>query len=197
LKKLVGGTIQVTQDDLQRGFESNFGERVELLAIVLGNHRQAQKVWEMARNNPTDQFFGELAHQYSIEPTSRANFGKVPPIRKHGGQPLVEKEAFRLKAGELSGVVAIGDQYVILRCQGRTKPVVTEFNLVQDELQKDLHEKKLRIAMAKEFDRLKESAQIDNFLTGTSQLGARPSNGVASQASHVEPARRPATPVRR
>ncbi|MCH5373166.1 MAG: peptidylprolyl isomerase, partial [Planctomycetes bacterium] len=189
LKKLVGDKIQVTQDDVQKGFESNFGERVEVLAMVLGSHRQAQQVWEQARNNSTDEFFGELAHQYSIEPTSRANFGKVPPIRKFGGQPLVEKEAFQLKPGELSGLIAVGDQYVILRCIGRTKPVVTDLSLVQVELQKDLHEKKLRIAMAEEFDRLKESAQIDNFLAGTSQLGLRPgATKTASPASYAQPA---------
>jgi hypothetical protein len=196
LKKLIGDQIQVTQEDLQKGFESNFGQRVEVLAMVLSNHRQAQSVWEMARNNPTDQFFGELAHQYSIEATSRSNFGKVPPIRKHGGQPLVEREAFRLKPGELSGIIAIGDQFVILRCLGLTQPVVTDFNLVKDELQKDLHEKKLRIAMAKEFDRLKETAQIDNFLAGTSQTGARPAGG-AAQASFVQPAASPPPTIRR
>jgi len=197
LKKLVGDNVQVTQDDLQKGFESNFGERVEVLAMVLGTHRQAQQVWDMARGNSTDQFFGELAHQYSIEPTSRANFGKVPPIRKHGGQPLVETEAFRLKPGELSGIIAIGDQYVVLRCLGRTKPVVTDFNLVKDELQKDLREKKLRIAMAQEFDRLQDTAQIDNFLAGSSQLGVRPAAATASPASFVEPAGTSSGAVRR
>ncbi len=196
LKKLVGERVQVTSEDMQRGFESNFGERVEVLAMVLSNHRQAQSVWEMARNNPTDQFFGELAHQYSIEPTSRANFGKVPPIRKHGGQPVVEREAFKLKPGELSGIIAIGDQFVILRCLGRTQPVVTDFDLVKDELHKELHEKKLRVAMAKEFDRLRESAQIDNFLAGTSQLGSR-GRATAAQAGHVQPAGQRAPTVRR
>jgi len=187
LKKLVRHKVEVTDDDLKKGFESNFGERVEVLAIVLGNQRQAQTVWDMARNNPTDQFFGELAHQYSIEPMSRANYGKVPPIRRYGGQPLVEKEAFRLKPGELSGIIAVGEKYVILRCLGRTKPVVTDFNLVKDELQRDIEEKKLRIAMAEEFDRLRESAQIDNFLTGLSQTGTRRGVPKASPASYQAP----------
>jgi hypothetical protein len=105
----------------------------------------------------------------------------VPPLRRHSGQPLVEKEAFRLKAGELSGIIAVGEQYVILRCLGRTEPVVTDIEVVRDELYKDLHEKKLRLAMAREFDRLKESAQIDNFLAGTSQAGRRPAAPAAAR----------------
>ncbi len=186
LKKLVDSRVQVTDEDMQKGFKSNFGERVEVLAIVMSDHRQAQQVWGQARDNPTDLFFGKLANQHSIEPTSRANFGKVPPLKNYGGQPLLEEEAFKLKAGELSGIIAVGDKYVILRCLGRTKPIVTEFDVVKDELYKDIHEKKLRIAMAKEFDRLKETAQIDNFLTGTNQAGGRLGVPRASPAGYQE-----------
>ena len=197
LKKLVGESVEVTAEDLQKGFESNFGERVEVLAIVLGNQRQAQTVWDMARNNPTDQFFGELANQYSVEPSSRSNFGQVPPLRKHSGQPLLEKEAFRLKPGELSGIIAMGDKYVILRCLGRTQPIVKDFNAVKDELYRDILEKKLRLAMAKEFDRLKGTSQIDNFLAGTSQAGRLAGAKTASQTSFEQPLAPAAKPAKR
>jgi parvulin-like peptidyl-prolyl isomerase len=173
LKSLVGDGIQVTQEDLEKGFDANYGERVEVLAVVLSNQRQANSVWAMARDNPTDEFFGELAHQYSIEPVSRANYGKVPPIRRHSGQPTVEEEAFALQAGELSGILAVGDKYIILRCLGRTDPVVQDFAAVESELRKDLHEKKLRVAMAERFDQLRETAQIQNYIEGTSQRGSR------------------------
>jgi parvulin-like peptidyl-prolyl isomerase len=196
LKQLVGDTIQVTKEDLEKGFAANYGERVEILAIVVGNQRQANTVWEMARNNPTDQFFGELASQYSVEPVSRGNFGKVPPIRRYGGQPLIEEEAFRLKAGELSGIISVGDKYIIVKCLGRTEPVVQDMAAVEPELRKDLHEKKLRVAMAQEFDRLKESARIDNFLSGSSTTGSRAASvptsaaGAATVPSPLAPTRR-------
>ncbi|MBW3599920.1 MAG: peptidylprolyl isomerase, partial [Planctomycetes bacterium] len=173
LKKLVGGDVTVTEEDLQKGFESNFGERVEVLAVVLGDQRQAQTVWEMARDNPTEQFFAQLARQYSIEPVSQANGGVVPPIRRHGGQGELETEAFRLKPGDLSAIVNVAGKSIIMRCLGRTKPTVTDFSAVRDELYKDIREKKLRIAMAAQFDQLIEGAQIDNFLTGSSQIGKR------------------------
>jgi parvulin-like peptidyl-prolyl isomerase len=173
LKKLVGSRVEVTDEDLRRGYESNYGERVEVQAIVCGDQRQAQKVWEMARNNNTEPMFTELAQQYSIEPSSKANGGKVPPIRRFGGSPLIEEEAFKLKQNELSGIVAVDGQYIILRCLGRTKPVQTNFNDVRPELVKDIQEKKLRMLMTKEFDRLRETSQVDNFVAGTSQSGAR------------------------
>jgi parvulin-like peptidyl-prolyl isomerase len=187
LKKLVGGRVEVTDEDLRKGFESNYGERVELQAIVSSDLRQAQKVWELARNNNTEAFFSELAQQYSIEPSSRSNGGKVPPIRRYGGSPIIEEEAFKLKAGELSGIVAVDGQFIIMRCQGRTRPVQTDFSAVRAELTKDIEEKKLRVLMTKEFDRLREVAQVDNFLAGSSQSGARPNSPVTLAPSGSAP----------
>jgi parvulin-like peptidyl-prolyl isomerase len=176
LKKLVGGSVQVTEEDLQKGFESNYGERVEVQAIVLSDHRQASKVFDLARNNNTEAFFSELAQQYSVEPSSRANGGKVPPIPRHGGSKQIEDEAFKLQAGELSGIVAVENQFIIIRCLGRTKPVQVNADEVRPGLAKDIHEKRLRVQMTRKFDELREGAQIDNFLVGVSQSGQRPTS---------------------
>jgi len=173
LKQLVAGTIEVSDEDLRRGFASNFGPRAEVLAIVLGDQRTAQKVWDMARGNPTEKFFGELASQYSIEPVSQSNIGRVPPVARYGGQDVIEEEAFKLEPGELSGIIVSGDRYVILRLQGYTEPVVNDFDAVKEELVRDLTERKQRLAMATKFDDLKEAAQIDNFLAGTSRTARR------------------------
>src|SRR4029453_45664 len=37
LKKLVGGKVAITEEDLKKGYEANYGERVEVLAIVLSD----------------------------------------------------------------------------------------------------------------------------------------------------------------
>jgi hypothetical protein len=191
LKKLVGTQVPVSDEDLRKSYESNYGERVELQAIVFTDLRQAQKVWDLARNNNTEPFFADLAQQYSVEPSSRSNAGKVPPIRRFGGSPVIEEEAFKLKAGELSGIVAVDGQFIIMRCLGRTKPVPTDFNSVRAELVKDIQEKKLRSQMTKEFDRLREVAQVDNFMAGTSQSGGKPASAVT--LSPTQPAQRVGT----
>jgi parvulin-like peptidyl-prolyl isomerase len=167
LRKLVLGAVKVSEEDLQKGFEANYGPRVRCRAIVLGNFRRAQEVWEKARRNATVEFFGALAEQYSIEPGSQALRGEVPPIRKHGGQPALEKEAFALKPGELSGIIQLGDKFVILYCEGHTKPVTENLAEVRDLLYQDIFEKKVRQAMGEYFAHLKESATIDNYLAGT------------------------------
>ena len=171
LKLLVEDQINVSQEDLNKAFEANFGERVEALAIVLPDQRTAQKVWQLAKANPTPQFFGELAHQYSTEPSSQANYGKVPPIGRFGGRKKLEDEAFLLEPGELSGLIEVGEHWIVLMCLGRTEPIVTDRSdpKVQQQLYDDIYEKKLRMAMAERFSNIKSAASIDNFLLGTTQ----------------------------
>ena len=171
LKTIVSGVVKVTAEDLQKGFEANFGPRVEVLWIECNDHRKALKIWNMASANPTREYFGELAHQYSIDPASMSNYGVVPPIQRHGGRPELEKEAFRLKAGEISNVVQRGESWVTMLCLGHTDPVVTDPDAVRQDLSDDILEKKMRIAMGRAFSRLRDHAQIDNFLKGTSQPG--------------------------
>lgn len=168
LKKLVG-PVPVTQDDLDKSFTATFGPRVRCRAVVLDNQRRAQEVWQIARQNPTPEIIGNLAEQYSVDPTSKALRGEVPPIQKYSGQPALEREAFALKTGELSGIIQIADRFMILLCEGYTKPVEVTFDEVREELHRDIFEKKQRIEMARYFTHLRESASIDNFLAGTSQ----------------------------
>ena len=168
LKKLVG-PVPVTQDDLDKAFTATFGPRVRCRVVVLDNQRRAQEVWQIARQNPTPETIGNLAEKYSVDPTSKALRGEVPPIQKHSGQPALEREAFALKTGELSGIIQIADRFMILLCEGYTKPVEVTFDEVREELHRDIFEKKQRIEMARYFTHLRESASIDNFLAGTSQ----------------------------
>jgi parvulin-like peptidyl-prolyl isomerase len=169
LKKLTSGSIQITQDDLQKGFDANYAERVRCRAIVLASMRRAQEVWAKARENDSMEFFGDLAEEYSVEPTSKSLRGEVPPIRRFGGQPQLEDVAFELKPGELSGIIQIGNQFVILKCEGRTEPVQVSAQEVQQILYDDIFEKKLRMAMSSKFEEIRSHARIDNYLAGTSQ----------------------------
>lgn len=191
LKKLVKDQVKITDADLKKGFAANYGPGIEVLAIVVGNQRVAQTVWDMARSNKTKAYFAELASEYSTEPVSRANMGQVPPIRRHSGQKLVEDEAFRLTPKDpLSGIVAIGDRFIIMYYLGKTKPVVDSMEDVKGELTREINDKKMRYAMANEFERLRESAQIDNFLAGTTQSGTartqQPSRSSPSLARPVQ-----------
>ncbi|MCE9605469.1 MAG: peptidyl-prolyl cis-trans isomerase, partial [Planctomycetia bacterium] len=197
LKKLVAPSVQVTDEDLQKGFEANYGPRVKCSAIVHNQMRKAQEVWELARDNPTAEHFGVLAEQYSVDSVSRALRGEVPPLQRHGGQPLLEKEAFALKPGEMSGIIQVDESFVVLFCEGYTQPRNIDFAEVRDMIREDVYEKKLRVSMAREYRRLQDTARIDNFIAGTVQspsLGKSIEGGTkeaavggAVQAGYVAP----------
>ena len=183
LKMLVGDKVEVTDEDLQKGYDANYGPRVRCLAIVLNNQRRAQQVFELARKNNTPEYFGELATQYSVEPGSQAMNGEVPPIKKYGGQPLLEEEAFQLKPGEISGVIQVGDKFIILRCEEYIAPAKVDFDMVRDEIHQDLLEKKARLAMATEFERLQSAATVDNYLAGSSRSPKQQRAGTLLEAN--------------
>ena len=172
LQKLVG-KVPVSKEDLDKAFAATFGPRAKCRVIVLDNQRRAQEVWQLAREQLSVERIGELAEKYSVDPTSRTLRGEVPPIQRHGGQPALEREAFALKPGELSGVVQVSDRFIVLFCEGYTSPASVQFAEVRDELFADILEKKQRIEMARYFSHLREGAAIDNFLAGTSQSPAQ------------------------
>ena len=173
LRKLTSAKVQVTEEDVRNGFEANYGPRARCRVIVLSQLRRAEQVWEMARKHPTADYFGDLAAQYSVEGSSRALRGETPPIAKHCGQPVLEKEAFALKPGEMSGVIQLGDKFIILFCEGYTKPEVVELANVRDLIEEDVRGKKQRLAMSEFFERLQDTASIDNFLSTKSQSSQR------------------------
>jgi parvulin-like peptidyl-prolyl isomerase len=190
LKKLTASTVEVTPEDINKSFQANFGERVRCRAIVLPTMRRAQEVWDKARRNPSIEFFGDLAEEYSIEPTSKALRGEVPPIQRYGGQEHLEKAAFVLEEGQLSGIIQVADKFLILRCEGRTEPVNVNLEVVREDLARDIYEKKLRIAMSEKFESIRENSRIDNYLAGTSS--APPERTANSKGSLMEdPAVRP------
>jgi parvulin-like peptidyl-prolyl isomerase len=198
LKQLTGSSIKIDPQDLEKSFAANYGERVRCRAIVLGNMRRAQEVWAKARQNPSPDYFGDLAAEYSIEPQSKSLRGEVPPIRRYGGQPQLEDAAFELAEGELSGIIQLGDKFVVLKCEGRTEPVEVNPQEVRDILYQDLFEKKLRMAMNDKFAEIRSLARIDNYLAGTSQAPERvrskadPNKRTLSDTYRVDSAVRPA-----
>jgi hypothetical protein len=189
--KVLVGDVKVTDQDIEQGYQANYGSKAEVRAIVVGNARVAQEVWQKARANPTVDFFGKLAEQYSIEPSSKSNQGRVPAIHQYGGQPELQVEIFkRMKdvtrpEDHISSIVQVGEQYVILYLEGFTEAQKIGKDEVRSLIYEDVHEKKCRVAMSREFDKIKDNARIDNYLANKSQSpqrisaasGARPVHG--------------------
>jgi parvulin-like peptidyl-prolyl isomerase len=171
LKRLTQKSVQVTQEDVQRSFDANFGKKVRCLAVSFGpqDHRRAQEVWDMANKQKTPENFGDLAEKYAVDPDIRLARGVIPPIGRYSGAPELEREAFSLKAGEMSQIVQSDEALVILYCLGYVEPAVTKIDEVRADLIADIFEKKQKMAAAMYYENLFESARLDNYLTGESR----------------------------
>jgi len=167
LKKLAGDNVQVTQQDMQQAFVRDYGQMVKARMIMLDNFRRAQEAYEKARKNPEN--FDELAQEYSIEPNSRSLGGTIPHVRRYSGNETLEDAAFKLKPGQVSGILEVDHgRYVILKCEGFTEPVVSNMEQVKDDLYEQVKEEKIQQAVAEVFQKLKNDARVDNYLKRTS-----------------------------
>lgn len=188
LKKLAGTEVQVTEQDMQTGFERDYGPRMQGRMIMIeGNSRQAAEVWEKCNAAPAE--FDRIAREHSADPNTRPLGGVIPPVRRHGGNKQIEDAAFRLQPGEVSAVIQVAEnRYVILKCEAFTDPIVTDIKTVWNDLYSQLVEEKTQLAVANVFTQIKEKAVVHNFLTRTtSGRPVTPASGGTQTATPIVP----------
>ena len=78
-------------------------------------------------------------------------------------------------------MVQVETQFIILRCEGRTEPVVTSLDEVKDQLVEDLRERKTQELVAVLFNQLKEEIRVDNYLTNRSEGRTTGNSGAIRQ----------------
>jgi foldase protein PrsA len=185
LKKLAGEQVELTEEDMQKAYLRNYGPRVKARMILTDNPRRAREVWEKAAADPEN--FEKLAQEFSIDPNSRALGGTIPPIPRYSGNETLETAAFKLEAGEISGIIELqSGRYAILKCEGRTEQVVESIDEVRDTLYEELMEAKTQESVAKVFETIKKNTLVDNYLTQTSTGPNRPFTGGAAPAGAVQ-----------
>ncbi|MCL2005229.1 MAG: peptidylprolyl isomerase [Planctomycetaceae bacterium] len=170
LKRLTRQHVNVTEDDIQRSFEANYGQRIQCLAIFFNatDQRRAMEVWQMANRHRTEEAFADLAERYSFDPSSRQGKGVIPPIARHTGHPELEAAAFSLQPGELSQIIQIDDSFVILFCVRHIESLPVQIEDVRGDLIADIFEKKQQHIISLYFERLFEQSVWANHLTGES-----------------------------
>lgn len=169
LKRLAKNDIEITESDLQKSYESNFGDKIRCRAITFeySDQRRAMEVWNMAKMNPNEKYFSELAEKYSSDPTLRLSGGVIPLIHKHSGSPILEETAFKLQIGELSQIISVNDNLMILFCTGKEPATNVKLEDVKPELIEDLYSKKQKIVVAAYYENLYKNSIIINNLANT------------------------------
>ncbi|MCP4788532.1 MAG: peptidylprolyl isomerase [Fuerstiella sp.] len=188
LEKLAGTEVRITQQMMKEAYVDNYGPRVKARMMVVDNLRRAQEYYEKIRQSPDE--FENFVRDYSTEPNSRALGGTVPPIRQFSGaHEELRKAAFKMKTpGEISGIIQVDHQYVILKFEGRTEPVEHDLDDVKIQLDQELREREVQKMVAMTFDELKSRARIDNHLTGESKAPVEQASGTVAPGTGVKTA---------
>jgi parvulin-like peptidyl-prolyl isomerase len=160
LRKLAADRLTVTKQDLQEAWEMLYGPAVQTRLIACNSREEAEKVRALAVANPDD--FGNLAKVHSVDPNSASAKGLIQPIRKHQGDPNLERIAFALRKDEISEVIAVGSQYVILKCETHFPAQKVAMDTVEKVLTDSIRDKKLRQASDDLFKELQQQAKIEN-----------------------------------
>ncbi len=178
LKKLAKPYVKVTDEDIERGFQAYYGEKVKCRWIVLDNLPTAMKIWNELRDSSKDDSgkvalaeFERQVTRWSTDHATRSLGGQLQPISRHTSPAFqkIEQAAFALKEdGEISSVVQMGESHVILYRETRIPPadVSLEDPRVRDKISSDIYEIKMREQIAHVFEDIRKNATIENLLTG-------------------------------
>lgn len=170
LTKMCQDRVKVSDEDVKKEFENRFGERRQAKIICWSREdlRAAQAQWAEASKG--DAEFDAVA-KMQADKNLAAACGLVKPIGRHpdsGHDKTVVETLYRMKVGEISGVLEVSAGLMCIKCTAIVPP---EAGKTLDEkmtaaLRKELYEKRLSMEIPKFFQELKAAAQPNLLLKG-------------------------------
>jgi hypothetical protein len=160
MTKLCSDRVAVSDDDIRDAFEAAYGEKVECRIILWP--RDAKELAAVGNRvlRVNDEMFEALARKHP-NPNSTGAGGATIVISRHATiTPDLEKAAFQLQPGELSGLIDTPEGIAILKCVKRI-PAERSRKLsdVREELAKQVWDKKIQAEIPKVFQELRKQAQ--------------------------------------
>jgi len=132
--------------------------REATLEEIRGIRKKCQKVLERIKGG---EDFGEMALLYSEDPSSRNDGGDLGYFK--GGEllPLLEREAIRLQAREVSGIIRSEFGFHIIKLLDRKGGEPFPFEEVREKIQADYYDKEVEKAFQQFLSKLKEKSVIE------------------------------------
>ncbi len=159
ITKLCKLQISVTEDDLTKIFNSEFGERVDGRLIIWpkNEHKFAEAMYEKLRSS--DAEFDNAAKTQAA-PHLAASGGKIKPFgRGAGTHPMLEERAFNLKAGQMTALLRTDEGTVCFKCDQRLPPDdKAKLDDHRERLTRVVYERKLAMEIPKKCRELRDAA---------------------------------------
>jgi hypothetical protein len=177
MRKLVGQSVMVSEEDIHKAYDAKFGEKVKCRAIISVDHKKALEVHTAIRQeaeeskDPKDglrQAFLRYA-RLQTDPGLAGTAGDIQPIGHFTLLNVVEERAFALRDGEMSEVLEVPDgtskAFMILLRENLTPANHTvPFKDTHDELREEILDRKMRAEVPKYIQKLRQAAMISDYL---------------------------------
>ena len=160
MRKCAADQLVISDAQLTEAYEAQYGQSVKCRLIVVADRKLAEQLHRQVTDRPDD--FARLAMQHSVDVNSASIGGLIQPIRHHLGDPNIEREVFAMEAGKISSIIPVGEQFAILKCEGKLPARNVPLESVREELTEQLREGKLRDVAAKLFKELQDAATVQN-----------------------------------
>lgn len=157
-EKAMVKTITITEEELQRAYDQEYGEKIEASQIVYKTRREAEDALKKLR---TGADFESLAKSESIDRASAVRGGKMQPFSP---KDIFGKEVANLKAGELSDIIKTDYGYHVIKITNKRPPNNKSFKAVRGELEKIVKNQHYRERLGPWLISLIENASITKNL---------------------------------
>lgn len=160
LRKLAASDLTPAADEVQKKFEQEFGEMIQTRLLAVGSRDLAEQLHAQLTAAP--ETFSRVAIEHSIDVNSASVGGLIQPIRRHVGDEAIELEAFSLQPGDISAILEVAGQFVILKCESRIPPRNINPAEVEPQIVEKIKDEKLRDVAQNLFAQLQKTATIQN-----------------------------------
>ncbi|MFQ3593548.1 MAG: peptidylprolyl isomerase [Gemmataceae bacterium] len=156
---LVGSRVKVSDDDLRKAYESLYGEKIEGRLILWKKGQERTAIDNYTKLRDSEALFDEAARNQST-PELAAGAGKIKPFGRYAMDEAIEKEAFKLRPGQVSQLIELPQGVAIFKCDRRL-PADTSVSLdaVRERLTAELREKKLEVEIVAALQALRDQVK--------------------------------------
>ncbi len=124
--------------------------------------KRADDAYKQAKATKNAEQFGILAEKVSDD-DYRVMMGDHKWIKRQDIPPEMLAPALKMKDGEMSGLIQVGQYYVIFRMNKHVQAGKTPFELVKDRLRKELEKEKTEQVRAALDKKLRENAKVETL----------------------------------
>jgi hypothetical protein len=169
LTKLCRDRVQVTEDDLRKQFEREFGEKRKVQIIMWPKGDDLKTIQkEYAAIRESQDAFDDAAMRQS-NPALASVKGHIQPVARHtyADEPEVVETAFKMQPGTVSHVIDTKLGYVVIKLHAIIPPSPdADFEKEKPRLHKQAYDERLSQEIPKYFAELKKAAEPNFIFTG-------------------------------